>query len=722
MASSKSKTYFQSFKQEYTKEFPHIKLSSKGEKFAFCEICRCDFSISHAGKYDIARHIKSAKHSEHFKNFSSSSKINTFFKNDTQFDVSQAELLFTSFLIEHNVPLSAADHAGPLFRKMFPDSDIAKKYGCARTKTTALLKEMACNEMEKVTECIKLGPFSAACDGSNDTEHKMYPIVVTFYNPVKEAVQTSLLSLSNLVGDSTGENISKLILYEFERLGVPKENCIAFMADNAAVMQGKKNGVVTHLKNQHQNMIAMGCACHLLNLASEKGTAALPIKIDEILVDIFYYLNKSSKRKESLKHFQELHNKEAQKILKHVCTRWLSLGRSLSRLVNQWEPLLSYYKDAVNRQNHPESLLSEYQIPKKKENKESKFTKADMQNKRKNEDVKGSVAKKLATFDRHDIPNMSSCTKSKSHGLSREENIFMFLSSSENKVYCYFLLYILPLFEKFNVMLQSGSPLIHKLNEMYQELLKELYSKFVKPIAIKNKDLMDVKFLLKETQKDLCDVAVGSAAMDEMKKFTEERKKNVCKNVVKFYEASCNYIVKKFPVNCDVLRHAEVADIGKLEKTKFSNIMYFIDLFPCFLKLSAGKMRHDLIDLVENQFSSLQVEDVSSILESSTQIDTQWMKIGSIKGSNGLPKYKELSEVMLSILLIPHSNAECERIFSIVKKNRTEFRSSLSNKTLENLLVLKTNQSKPCFERVFSRDFLTRAKKATASSLTQECT
>ena len=38
----------------------------------------------------------------------------------------KAELQFTNFLIEHNLPLATADHAGPLFRATFPDSKIAK--------------------------------------------------------------------------------------------------------------------------------------------------------------------------------------------------------------------------------------------------------------------------------------------------------------------------------------------------------------------------------------------------------------------------------------------------------------------------------------------------------------------------------------------------------------------------------------------------------------------
>ena len=51
---------------------------------------------------------------------------------------------------------------------------------------------------------------------------------------------------------------------------------------------------------------------------------------------------------------------------------------------------------------------------------------------------------------------------------------------------------------------------------------------------------------------------------------------------------------------------------------------------------------------------------------------------------------KHCEVVVLSILTIPHSSAHCERVFSTVRKNRTEQRSSLSDKTLEALLVMKS--------------------------------
>ena len=42
-------------------------------------------------------------------------------------------------MVKHNVPLAFAEHLSPLPKEMFPDSEIAKGYGCGKTKTTCIL-------------------------------------------------------------------------------------------------------------------------------------------------------------------------------------------------------------------------------------------------------------------------------------------------------------------------------------------------------------------------------------------------------------------------------------------------------------------------------------------------------------------------------------------------------------------------------------------------------
>ena len=52
--------------------------------------------------------------------------------------VTHAEVLFTNFLVEHNLLISLVNHFTRLTPVMFPDSQIAKSYRSCHTRTTCI--------------------------------------------------------------------------------------------------------------------------------------------------------------------------------------------------------------------------------------------------------------------------------------------------------------------------------------------------------------------------------------------------------------------------------------------------------------------------------------------------------------------------------------------------------------------------------------------------------
>ena len=107
---------------------------------------------------------------------------------------------------------------------------------------------------------------------------------------------------------------------------VPWTNCLAIGCDTANVMTGNKKGVFAYVKECHPNIYLAGCTLHLIHIAARHGANCLP-NVDELLIDIHYYFNKSDKRKKEFRGTQDLYSKDQKKMLKHVCTRWLSIGR-----------------------------------------------------------------------------------------------------------------------------------------------------------------------------------------------------------------------------------------------------------------------------------------------------------------------------------------------------------------------------------------------------------
>ena len=95
-------------------------------------------------------------------------------------------------------------------------------------------------------------------------------------------------------------------------------------------------------------------------------------------------------------------------------------------------------------------------------------------------------------------------------------------------------------------------------------------------------------------------------------------------------------------------------------------------------------------------------------------MDTIWHFISSLKAADGTPMFPRLSKVGKLILTIPHSNAQEERVFSMIRKNKTAFRPSLDPKgTLSSILTIKLAGSSQLQSFEPTQEVLKEAKSAT---------
>ena len=56
-----------------------------------------------------------------------------------------------------------------------------------------------------------------------------------------------------------------------------------------------------------------------------------------------------------------------------------------------------------------------------------------------------------------------------------------------------------------------------------------------------------------------------------------------------------------------------------------------------------------------------------------------------------------MKKLVSGMLTIPNLNADCERVFSVVKKIQTDMRSNLDNSTLNALRTAKLNVTDKCY-------------------------
>ena len=136
-----------------------------------------------------------------------------------------------------------------------------------------------------------------------------------------------------------------------------------------------------------------------------------------------------------------------------------------------------------------------------------------------------------------------------------------------------------------------------------------------------------------------------------------------------------------------------------------------------------------MIDTIQQQFISYQLLEDSDIPpkvweEATVKVDddTSYIRVDviwnyifkiTVTGSTEL-KFSKLKTVIQSVLVIPNSNAAEERVFSLIRKNKTPFRPSLGLEgTLSSIVGIKLGIDDPCERYEPSKQVLKDAKKVT---------
>ena len=66
------------------------------------------------------------------------------------------------------------------------------------------------------------------------------------------------------------------------------------------------------------------------------------------MIDIDCDFCTSAKRKNQFRELMNFNNNEVRKVIYHISTGWLSLGKCLKRTLIQWYPLKSYFMSNFN--------------------------------------------------------------------------------------------------------------------------------------------------------------------------------------------------------------------------------------------------------------------------------------------------------------------------------------------------------------------------------------
>ena len=126
----------------------------------------------------------------------------------------------------------------------------------------------------------------------------------------EDKVVTCLLDMCTTSGRdcSTAQSIYTKIDSVLAKHQIEWNHCVGFGVDNTSVNLGLHNSIMIRVQAKHPSCYFMGCPCHLIhNVASRASDVfqkEVKFDVEDVCVDIFYWFDKSTKRKGTFKQLK----------------------------------------------------------------------------------------------------------------------------------------------------------------------------------------------------------------------------------------------------------------------------------------------------------------------------------------------------------------------------------------------------------------------------------
>ena len=205
-----------------------------------------------------------------------------------------------------------------------------------------------------------------------------------------------------------------------------------------------------------------------------------------------------------------------------------------------------------------------------------------------------------------------------------------------------------------------------------------------------------------------------------------------------YFKEGLKYNLQKFPISDEVFQNSKCIDIQRRSDAKWESIDFFVAKFnSIFTSMDMDRLYDEFCD-----YKTLTDEEIGShawnkakVIDGSVgdqelfhyRVDTLWWHLGHmVVPDSSCQRFCHLLKVGELVLILPHSNAGEERLFSMVRKHKTDSRSRLKlDGTLSNLLAMKLQYPESissCYKFNPSKSLLTNSKKATTAYNTEHNT
>lgn len=270
--------------------------------------------------------------------------------------------------------------------------------------------------------------------------------------------------------------------------------------------------------------------------------------------------------------------------------------------------------------------------------------------------------------------------------------IFDELNNSCTKAILLFLKYILNIFNTFNALFQSKKILVHELSRECKKIFYQNTSLFLLPQYLK----YDIDCRNPRHFKNLDDLDLGSECNSFLKSLPKEVQLPIKKSCLEFLITASEDMQKRFPLNSDLFNNLHFLNPNiAMDLDKPEHLKTLKPVWEKFVYL-------DEIDgeQIEIEWKNIAIYFMNDIYQKELflkkTITDFWFSLGQIKNFEDKFEFEKIYKLVRICLSLPHSNAETERVFSVVTDVKTKKRNKVGSEALNAVCISRFAHSNCC--------------------------
>ena len=239
------------------------------------------------------------------------------------------------------------------------------------------------------------------------------------------------------------------------------------------------------------------------------------------------------------------------------------------------------------------------------------------------------------------------------------------------------------------MLFQAEKPVIHMLYSECQLLLKQFVCSYVKAEVVDSCiNVADLDFASTSNLLSNEDIFVGRKTRRHLEAMDDLSAVNrFYSSVLNFYiEATCQ-LKKRLLLSDSTVKVLSALD--PKQRKNFANLDLLTTRFPNLV----DEEKLDDLDLEWREFRLVNITDLESF-----DVDQFWNEVACLKKVDGQVRFPILPHFMKCLLVLPHSSASAERVFSQLTLIKTKQRNRIGNELLNSLLTVKCNIRSPCYD------------------------